>query len=105
MSETVKLEINKSLFSEKELKVCKLLHFAITNKNCVCDPTKFSEEEDRILEDFEKRGYMRIDANSIIIKKEFKNFLDSLIEEEPTLNDYELLVKVGGKLVGFGRRS
>jgi hypothetical protein len=64
--------------TKEELTVCRILYFAIHNKNCVCDPTKFSEEEEQILAKFQEEGFLRVNADCIVVTKEFNDALEQL---------------------------
>ena len=64
-----------------EAAVCKALYSAINNRCGVCDPTNFSEEDERALLSLQEKGYISNDVNCIILKKEFKEFLDKEFEE------------------------
>jgi len=68
--------------NEEELVVCRILYSALHNKNGICDLADFSEKDEEILLDFEKKGYMRSDANCLILFREFKEFLEKLFEGE-----------------------
>lgn len=63
------------VLNEDEMRVCRILHFAMTKKHGLCDPTNFSDTEEQILLDFQEKGYLKNDINCIVITEDFKNFL------------------------------
>ena len=65
-----------TVLTEKELSVCKKLYEAVCNRRGICDPTDFSDEEDQIFLDLQEKGCITNDVNCIVLKKEFKDFLE-----------------------------
>lgn len=63
------------VLTEKEKVVCKVLFCALHNKNGICDSTDFSQEDEEILSNFQKKGFLKNDVNCIVLSKEFKEFL------------------------------
>lgn len=67
------MEIN---LTKEELSTCKALHFALNDRCGICDPTNFTDEDEKSLVSLQEKGYISNDVNCIILKKEFKEFLD-----------------------------
>lgn len=70
------------VLTEEEKVVCKVLFCAFHDRNGICDPTNFNQEDEEILVDFEKRGFLKNDVNCIILSKEFKEFLNDMFGGE-----------------------
>jgi hypothetical protein len=56
--------------------VCAILQCAIDNRRGICDINDLSQEDEEAILSLEKKGYLRNDVNCIVIKEEFKKYLE-----------------------------
>ncbi len=67
--------------TDQEKSVCRILQCAISNRHGVCDINDLSDKDEEAILSLEKKGYLQNDVNCIILKKEFKKFLEKECSE------------------------
>ena len=69
----------------EEKQVCKVFHGAIHGRHGTFDPTDISPDEEVVIENFAKEGFLTIEPNGYTIDKKFCDFLKELFPQEEKL--------------------